>query len=165
MPGHVKLSDIVDALDMISETRFAYLNRLTGRLVVVTEDALAAAEREDDHAEHPDWEAEEILEAREVLGSSEYLELPTTFDLHEYSIIEEFCLSVEDDELRDELLVAIRGRGAFRCFKDAIRRLGIADDWYAYRSKALAQIAAAWLEDHGIEYDSQGESPAGAPPN
>jgi len=165
MSYRVKVSDIVDALEMVSDTSFVYLHRPTGRLVTVTEDALRAAERDDDPGELSDWETEARQEAKEVLSSSEYLELPTRFDIHEYSIMEGFCLSIDDEGLRDDLLTAISGRGAFRCFKDTIQRRGIADQWYRYRGEAFSEIAIRWLEDSGIEHDSSDEAPDGAPPN
>ena len=51
-----------------------------------------------------------------------------------------------------ELQDAIHGAGAFRCFKDTLRRYRPEKDWYAYRDEALRQIAIAWCEEHGIEY-------------
>ena len=50
------------------------------------------------------------------------------------------------------LFVALRGRGAFRYFKATVRRLGIADDWYAFRDQAFEEIAVAWCEDNGIAF-------------
>ena len=55
-------------------------------------------------------------------------------------------------ELRNELLYRIRGSGAFRRFKDAIHRYGIAEEWYAYREQVLEEIAVSWLEVRGIAY-------------
>lgn len=73
--------------------------------------------------------------------------------------MERFCLSTEDDELRETLLNAIRGRGAFRYFKDTIHHRGIQDDWYDYRNDALKTIAAEFLEMEGIAYtDNTGGS-------
>ena len=64
------------------------------------------------------------------------------------SHMERFCLSREDDDLCD----AIRGRGAFRRFKDRVQAYGIAEDWYRYRDAALREIAVAWCEAHGLQY-------------
>jgi hypothetical protein len=49
-------------------------------------------------------------------------------------------------------MAAIRGRGAFRRFKDALDRHGLLEAWYRYRREDLAQEAAAWLEANGIAY-------------
>ena len=66
--------------------------------------------------------------------------------------MERFCLSVDDEDMRDNLCNAIRGRGAFRSFKDKIHEYGIAEDWYQYRDAALRDIAVTWCEAHGIAY-------------
>jgi hypothetical protein len=165
MSLRVKLSDIIDALEMLSDMRFAYLHRSTGKLVMLTDDEMRAAEDDDDTSDRPEWERETIQEAKEVLTSSDYLELPTSFEIHEYSIMDDFCFSVSDNDLRDELLGAISGRGAFRCFRETIERRGITDAWYRYQGEAYAEIAVRWLEANGIEYE-RGEEPSnGTPPN
>ncbi len=66
--------------------------------------------------------------------------------------MERFCCSLEDQKLSDELLYEMRGSGAFRRFKDAIHRHGIADDWYRFRQVALEEIAIEWLEANNIPY-------------
>ena len=81
-----------------------------------------------------------------------FLALPSKFDVHECQIMEEFASSVEDEALRDELLSAIHGRGAFRYFKDVIHRRGVKEDWYNFRSEALREIAVEWLEENGLTY-------------
>ena len=66
--------------------------------------------------------------------------------------MDEFARQADDTALRDELLTAIHGRGAFRAFKDALHRRGVQEDWYRFRDAALAELAAAWLDEHGIAY-------------
>jgi len=79
-----------------------------------------------------------------------YLPLPDRFEINEYHIMERFCLSVDDADIREDLCDAIRGRGAFRRFKDRVQVYGMAEDWYRYRDAALREIARAWCEAHGI---------------
>jgi hypothetical protein len=66
--------------------------------------------------------------------------------------MEKFCYTVEDEEQSEHLVNAIKGRGAFRYFKDLIHQYGIADDWYAYRHQAFKEIATAWLESNQVAY-------------
>ena len=165
MSLRVKLQDIIDALEMSSGMRSGYLHRITGKLVMLSDDDFRMAEHCDDLSELTDWEREAAQEAKDVLTCSDYVGLPSSFDIHEYSIMERFCWSVDDDDLCGELLGAIRGRGAFRCFKDTIARRGITDDWYRYLNETYAEIAVRWLEGHGIEYENASEAPNGAPPN
>ena len=81
-----------------------------------------------------------------------FVALPDKFEIHEYSIMERFCLSLSDEELQDELLYAIRGSGAFRRFKDAIYRKEIQDDWYRFRDESIKDIAIDFLESEGIAW-------------
>jgi len=78
--------------------------------------------------------------------------LPGKFEIHEWSIMERFARSLTDAAESDELDAALHGRGAFRRFKDAAHRLGIADEWYQFRQTALEEIATEFLEAHGIAF-------------
>ncbi|HIK17606.1 MAG TPA: hypothetical protein IGS53_20260 [Leptolyngbyaceae cyanobacterium M33_DOE_097] len=146
----VKLQDIVDEMDTLSDELHAYLNKQTGELVTISSEELQAAEEEDAIESYPEWQREAIQKAQEILDSDDYLSLPSKFDIHEYSIIERFCTEIEDAELSDELLFQIQGSGAFQRFKHAIYRYDIVDDWYRYRQKALEKIAIDWLEVNSI---------------
>lgn len=90
---------------------------------------------------------------REVLESEDFIPLPSKFDIHEWSIMDRFAQSLTDEATSDELDAALHGSGAFRRFKDAVRRLGLEDKWYRFRETALEEIAIEFLEEHGISYE------------
>jgi hypothetical protein len=46
----------------------------------------------------------------------------------------------------------IRGRGAFRRFKDCILKYEIEEEWYRFRQEELEKIAIEWLEVNHIPY-------------
>ena len=151
----VKVRDVVSEMEMQSDEISAYLNKRTGEITGATSDAFAAAEKgeEDDLNKHPhQWERDMILQAKEILDSDDYIELPDKYEINEYDIMEEFCNSVKSSGIREDLLERIRGRGAFRCFKDAVRRHGIEEKWYRYRDAELEKIAIEWLDSNGIPY-------------
>ena len=148
----VKLSDIVEGLEFQADESFSYLHTATGEVVSVTTEELRAAENEEPLEDFPEWQHDPIRIAGEILSTDHYLPLPDRFEIHEYSIMERFCLSVEDEDIRDDLCNAIRGRGAFRYFKDRIHAYGITEEWYWYRDAALREIAMAWCEAHEIPY-------------
>jgi len=148
----VKLSDIIEGLEFQSDEHFSSLNMLTGEVVSVTREELRAAEEDAPLEDFPEWQHDTLRIARDIVATDHYLPLPTTFDIHEYHIMERFCLSVDDDDMRDDLCDAIRGRGAFRRFKDSIHAYGIAEAWYRYRDEALKEVAVAWCAEHGISY-------------
>jgi Uncharacterised protein family (UPF0158) len=157
MTSVVKLQDVVDEMDAVSDEHYAYLNRQTGELVSIGDEEIRAVEEEHDLANYAAWQQEAIQKTSQVLDCDDYLPLPSKFDIHEYSIMQRFCDEVEDIELSNELLFQIRGSGAFQRFKHAIYRYDIADDWYRYRQAALEQIAIDWLEAHAIPYEINGD--------
>jgi hypothetical protein len=148
----VKLSDIVEGLDFQSDECFSYLNTATGDVVSVTTEELRAAEEDTPLKDFPAWQHDAIRIAGEIVATDHYLPLPDRFEIHEYQIMERFCLSVDDEDMRDDLCDAIRGRGAFRRFKDRMELYGMAEEWYRYRDAALREIAVAWCEAHEIPY-------------
>ena len=147
----VSLQSVVNEMDVLGEEWTAYINKKTGELVTVTEEETNIVDvgGEDDEF-IPEWQRETLPKVREVLESDDFVALPNKFEIHEYSIMERFCLSLSDEGLQDEMLHAIRGSGAFRRFKDAIHHKGIQDDWYRFRDQALKRIAIDFLESEGI---------------
>jgi hypothetical protein len=152
MTTQITLTDIIEGLAFQSDDGSSSLNTTTGEVVYISDEELRAAEEETPLDHFPAWQHDAIRIAGEILETDHYLPLPTKFDIHEYRIMERFCYAVDDENMRDDLCNAIRGRGAFRYFKDKIHEYGIADDWYTYRDDALQEIAMAWCEENGIPY-------------
>jgi hypothetical protein len=152
MTVQVKLQDILEGMDFQSDERSTYLNTTTGEVVFITDEELRAAEENAPLEDFPEWQHDAIRIAGEILETDHYLPLPDRFEINEYRMMERFCLSVDDEDMRDDLCDAIRGRGAFRRFKDRMQAYGMAEAWYRYRDEALREIAMAWCEEHGIPY-------------
>ena len=151
MPATVLLKDIVDALQMQLDEASSFLDLDTGRVETVTHDLLHKAEESDDEEpDLPGWQKEEWEIAKRIVSTDRFKKLSTKYDVHEWGIMQDFSLSVADDGIREDLLRAIHGAGAFRYFKDTVRRRGIEPDWYAFRDEALKQIAVDWCEGHQI---------------
>ena len=148
----VKLQDILEGMDFQSDEQSSYLNLTTGEVVSITDEELRAAEHDAPLEDFPDWQHDAIRIAGEILETEHYLPLPDRFEINEYQIMERFCLSVDDEDMRSDLCDAIRGRGAFRRFKDRMQLYGMAEERYRYRDAALREIAVAWCEAYGIQY-------------
>ena len=147
----VSLRDFVGQMHAISDDRHVYLNKVNGEFIMIFNDDLRMAESEiaDELLE---WPVESMQDLKRVLSSDDYLELPSAFDIHEYEIMERFCLSIPDQKISDVVLDKIKGSGAFRRFKDAIYQYDMEQDWFRYRDAAYKEIAISWLEDKGIAY-------------
>jgi len=87
-----------------------------------------------------------------IVNWDKYIALPDKYDINEYSIMENFCFSLDNEKIMNELLYAIRGRGAFRRFKDKVQRLGIQQQWDNFREEAFKEIAIEWCEYNNIPY-------------
>ena len=153
MGTRVKLSEIIGEMELQHEESSLYLNKKTSEVVRVTDEEMRATEEEDSLEEFPEWQREAIKVARDVLENSEnYVGLPSKYEIHEYRIMENFCNSIEDRRISETLWDAIKGRGAFRRFKDSIIRLGVEDRWYKFNEEAFKKIAIEWCEDNNIDY-------------
>ena len=148
----VHLRDVMSEMQVMNDECLAFLNRVTGELCTLAGEEIRAVEGDRDLEEYPDWQHDDIRQADEILNSEDWLELPTTYDIHEWEIMRDFSDAVDDERLRNELLDAIHGKGAFRHFKDTIRSRGIEDAWHRFRDAALAAIAKGWLERNEIAY-------------
>ena len=104
-------------------------------------------------AECPEWQKDEYKAARDYLDRpDDFASLPDPFEIDEYGMMERFSLSLDDERMSDELYNAIKGRGAFRMFKDTIHRVGIQQQWYDYRDAELVALAKEWCQEQGIEF-------------
>ena len=149
----VKLGEIVDGMGLLSDEVTSYLDIRTNKIGMISDDELYAAEENTPLENFPDWQREIIQFAREIVTNGEFfIPLPSKFDIHEYEVMEKFCLSIEDPDLSESLSGLIVGRGAFRRFKDEIHRLGMVDQWYEYREEAFKEIARKWCEEKGINF-------------
>jgi hypothetical protein len=153
----VRLKDVVDALDVGSDEISNYLDKRTGEIFLITDEEISAAEEDELLSDYPDWQRESVLKAREILGSNDFVQLPTQFDIHEYSIMERFGQQYKDSRTSAELLRSIRGSGAFRRFKDTLYDLEIQNEWYEFRLHELEEIAVDWLESEEIPYTREEE--------
>jgi hypothetical protein len=116
----VILREVVEAIETLSDDCVSYLDPDSGEIITVTEEERRLAEDEslDDV---PEWQRKLLLKIRVALQSDRFLQLPDRFDIHEWSIMEEFARGQDNDRIRQELLDAIHGAGAFRMFRSLIR--------------------------------------------
>jgi Uncharacterised protein family (UPF0158) len=152
MATTVSFREVVDALDSATDEVSSYVNIATGQVSTLSHEELQLAE-EEPVADMPDWQREVVAEARKVLESKDWIRLPDKFDIHEWEIMDRFGRSLSGAAQRAEVADAIRGNGAFRNFKGTVRRLGIEEEWFAYRKRALEDIAREWLAGHRLQAD------------
>ena len=86
-----------------------------------------------------------------IMNDSRYLRIDPVSSREQYRWMERFIATVEDEELRRRLNIAIDGKGAFRRFKDALMSHPVdRERWFAFRSERLRSCMESWLIAHGI---------------
>jgi hypothetical protein len=150
MATKVSLIEVIEALEISNDEMSSFVSKQTGQVVTLSHEAMHLAE-EDSKKNLPAWQEEELRLAKEVLGSTDWLGLPSKFEIHEWEIMNRFGQSLSVPAQCEEVLDAIHGSGAFRQFKSTIRRLLLEDSWFAFRSSAFEDIARLWLNEHGFE--------------
>jgi hypothetical protein len=163
MNPSAKLSELMETLEFELEESVTRFDRQTGRIVSVDRHILGAFEEgeEDELGELPDWQEEQLEIAKAVAADTgeRFIDAPDKFDFHEYRHMERFIGTVESTPAAEELWRAIKGKGAFRFFKDTARRLGLLDQWYQYRDAAVKEHVLAWAEANEVtvEDDTQNQ--------
>ncbi|MBA7522809.1 hypothetical protein ES705_14929 [subsurface metagenome] len=154
MAIRVKLDDIIDGMECQSDESSSFLNKKTGEVVLISDYEMQAAEDDELLEDIPDWEQDQVRIAREILAATgQYISLPSKFDIDDYSIMERFCMSLDNQKISNILYDLISGSGAFRRFKDAIYRYGIEDEWHTYHNNAIKEIAIEWCRENNIEFE------------
>lgn len=148
----VLLSDVMFELEGTPEEWSSFVDRKNGKVLSLPSDVIAFVENGEDPDDYCGEGKDYLILAMEICDSDDVVPLPSQFDIHEWSIMRDFCAMVESDSDRRELLDAVHGNGAFRHFKSTITRLDLRDQWYSYRDAAIEGIVVRWLESNSIQW-------------
>jgi len=101
-----------------------------------------------------DWQKELLLEADRVDREygRRYISVEPDDSYQDYNDMDHFIATLDDDQLQDRLWRAIRGRGAFRRFKDLVAcHPDVEEQWYAYKDARAKERLLRWLDAHDVE--------------
>lgn len=130
----MKLDDVILALEMTNDTSQAFYDLVTHEITWLDDFGMTQREYE---------------KAAETLDSHGFKRLPERRDINEYGMMESFA----EEHESSELYAAISGRGAFRRFKDAARRLGLEQEWYHFRDAQYEHIAREWCRECDLDLE------------
>jgi hypothetical protein len=147
----VSLRDVVEALDLQSDELSSYLDPDTGEIITFNREEASLAVR-GELERFPEWMKEMLPKIKRALEDDRILELPDRVHIDEWRMMQDFALEQEQCKCRQELESAVHGAGAFRRFKDAIRRFELEQAWFRYREAEYERVAKQWLEENGIAY-------------
>jgi len=139
----IKLEQVLDAIVTADDVFTYFYDSETGETVFLTDETLFGAHDE------------QLAELIESSPHGRFLRFPTKYEIHEYSIMENFVYSLGPGAAREELIPAICGRGAFRRFKNGIRYHRLEQKWYDFQSQAYRDIAVQWCQEHGLDYTEE----------
>jgi hypothetical protein len=123
-----------DAFENNAPEVHSYLNLETGDVVRIV-----------------DGIAEPATHARIAVDAG-YMRVDPVSSREQYRWMERFIATVEESELRQKLVAAIDGKGAFRRFKDVLMSFPIdRERWFTFRSERLRIAIESWLEAHGLK--------------
>jgi len=134
----VKWDYVETAFERNSPDLQSYIDRDAGDVVVVVDGM-----PEDDESR------------RRVAESPErYIRIEPASSREQYRWMERFVVSVQDADLRERLLLAIDGKGAFRRFKDVLLSYPVERErWFNYRADLLHHHINEWFRSKGLEPD------------
>jgi Uncharacterised protein family (UPF0158) len=157
----VSLDKLIDALEEGSESAFGFLDRESGEVYFVSDEALSLSESETDPPYAlADWQKEELELAQRIQSSDRYLALPGPRDVNEWNIMAAFSEQIKRDDIRARFVDSIRGSGAFRRFKQQLAHFGRWDEWNSFRREAFGRFMREWCEENGIILASKDQLPA-----
>ena len=153
----VKLSELIEALEFDFEETRTFVDLENGCVVMVQRSVLSDVEEGDEEAlsDVPDWQKDEVEIARAIVADSgkRFVTPPDKYEFHEYRQMERFIGTVRSAGAADQLWRAIKGKGAFRHFKDTADRLGLLKQWFQYRNDAAKEFVVDWAEDNNVPYE------------
>ena len=138
----IRLEQVLDAIETADDAFTYFYDTQTGETVFLADPVITGEANE---------ELEDLIES----FGDRFLRFPTKYDIHEYSIMASFVDALPPGSTREELIHAIRGRGAFRRFKNGIYYHRIEQQWYNYREQTYREIAIRWCRDKDIEFTEE----------
>lgn len=168
----INLSELAYAMEDALGLNDYYLDLETGKIVMISDETRWELEQLYEENYNPEaaeafdlaevlrqtnmheWQQQALLEAdrveREYL--SRYLSIPQATSHEGYGDMEDFIVTVPDMQLQSQLWDAIRGRGAFRRFKDVLAdHPRERERWFEFKDELMQQRVVDWLNSAGIE--------------
>lgn len=147
----LRVSKLASEMQILSDQVEGYVNRITGDIVLITEDDKYALKK--DLSDLPLWQQEAVRQVKGALESPDYVAMPSSYDIDDWAIMESFSENVAHAATRERLLDSIHGRGAFRRFRSTVTHLNLLDQWYAFRDATYREFAIEWLKENDIPYE------------
>jgi hypothetical protein len=147
----VDMGSILEAIDYHGDPH-SFLHRETGRVEMWLDPDVVGEDAEFD-PDDPDW-----------------VEIPQLEGHEGHRLMQAFADSLDEEDVQEQMRIALAGRGAFRRFRDVLsRHADLQARWDAAQREALLRRAVEWLHDLDIEPvyvlpEPRSQAPAATPP-
>jgi hypothetical protein len=142
----INWTDLETAFERNSPDTESFLDTRTGDVVTVTEGAIDYQEQR----------------GKVQVGGEAFVRIEPAASREQYKWMERFVAGVTDEALRERLVIAIDGKGAFRRFKDVLLNYPTERErWFSYRAELLHWAMHKWLEKEQLA--PKEPAPWGAP--
>ncbi|NSW92962.1 MAG: hypothetical protein HPY74_20365 [Firmicutes bacterium] len=154
-----KLEVDLEELSIIMDTdrweHEVYLDTETGEIIYIPVELDEENIYEEEYISSlPEWEKEMVEDVKAIYEDEEerYVIIPERSSSEAYEKMVRFTKTLNDSEISRKLFDALDGRGAFRRFKDILRRYPqIENQWYKYKEELEKQEVRKWLWGIGID--------------
>ncbi len=163
----VSYIDLEIAFSMDGSEYQSWLDRQTGEVISydnhIEDDLLTGG----DLSDLPEWQQGEVENARRVLRAlgdlpdedgneaiepDRYVLIPQIETHDAYQTMADFVETLRSAHLRELLEVALRGKGAFRRFKDVLANYPAERErWFEFESRRERETIEAWARQQGVE--------------
>ena len=127
----VNWTDLETAFERNAPDTESFLDLRSGEVVTVAQGAI-------DYAE---------TRSKVQSGGDAFVRIEPAASREQYKWMERFVVGVTDEALRERLVIAIDGKGAFRRFKDVLLNYPTERErWFSYRGDLLHWHMQKWLE-------------------
>ena len=137
----IPLKQVIQAIEEANEVFTSFWDTKTGKTVCLADPLMTDTTEED-----------KALAAAIEDAPERFLRFPTKYEIHQYRIMENLIDQFSFGKAQEELVHAIRGKGAFRRFKQSVRFHGLEQRWYDHLAEAYRELAIRWCEEEGLEY-------------
>ncbi len=153
------LENIINAMENQSYLNeiYSYLDTQTGEVLSAGADIFRMIEDDatDEMKDLPDWQQDEIEIAKKILQdeNDRYIEIPKHESFESYRHMEIFVEIINETELKEKLLIALDGKGAFRRFKNVLEHYPEQrEQWFKFKHELMVNEVSRWLEAFDISF-------------
>lgn len=127
------LEGVIQAMESQLDNIKYFYDRTTGEVVMISEEFGEAPEDLQRHGDR-------------------YIFIPPLSNNDRFQIMEDFVETVSNEDLQEELNMALIEKGAFQRFEETLQRYPhTAEQWRRFREETVKARAQQWFSGHGIQ--------------